>query len=392
MDAQTQPGPIDSELLTPIVRRALGSQSANILEWRIDRLHHVAVIPATGGLYRLSGTVRDGDAILPWSLVLKVVLAPAEGGDDEKRPLYWKREWLAFASGLLDELPGRIAAPRCYGITDRGSVGGWLWLEEIIDSAPGRWSLARFSQAACDLGGLGRAPGVDFQVPAYSWLNNNYIRAFVEGGFMQSYLDPANLVGAWASPLVQGALSPATVNRVLATLAEAENFVVANERLPRVLTHLDAHRRNLMMRQGPDGQEQTVAIDWAFIGQVAIGTELGEFLPGSALYFELDPSELADYEPPIYAAYLEGLHEAGWQGDERLVRLGYTTYTALRFGIFQAAWIALILEGDNRAAHEQDYQLTAPEIAAGWAALIEFGLDRADEARRLIRELTDKTA
>ncbi len=390
MDAQTQPGPIDKELLTPIIRRALDSPTAEPVEWSIDRLHHNAIIPSTGGLYRLAGTARDDGTTRPWSLILKVALAPSDPENgDEKDPLYWKREWLAFASGLLDDLPGRIAAPHCYGITDRGGEGGWLWLEEIADIAPGRWPLARFCQAARDLGGLGRAPGIEFSPPAYSWLNTNVVRFFAEAEFLRSYMDPANPQGVWASPLLQSVISTATAERVLGVWAEAEQFAAANERLPQVLGHLDAHRRNLMIRRATDGEEQTVAIDWAFIGTAAIGTELGEFLPGSALNFDIHPFELVDYDSAIYAAYLEGLYEAGWQGDERAVRLGYTSYVALRYGVFQAAWIPFMLDGDRKAAHEQDYQLTAAEIAAGWSALIEYGLDRADEARRLARERAD---
>ncbi|WII38179.1 hypothetical protein [Paenibacillus thiaminolyticus] len=53
---------------------------------------------------------------LPWSFVVKLVIpsAAAEPGHYS----YWKREALAYQSGLLEELPG-IRAPRCYGVEEQ---------------------------------------------------------------------------------------------------------------------------------------------------------------------------------------------------------------------------------------------------------------------------------
>jgi hypothetical protein len=57
-------------------------------------------------------------------VVLKVI--PAEGGPSEVG--YPRREALAYASGLLATAPGRLRAPRSYGIDETDDGRGYLWL------------------------------------------------------------------------------------------------------------------------------------------------------------------------------------------------------------------------------------------------------------------------
>ena len=88
---------------------------------------------ATAGVYRVSGTVTDDGTHLEWALVLKIIRPAAAAWNPTAReidhPIYWKREALAYASGLLDDLPGDIAAPRCFALEERADESCWLWLE-----------------------------------------------------------------------------------------------------------------------------------------------------------------------------------------------------------------------------------------------------------------------
>ena len=148
---------IDSVMLTPLVRQSLQRSDAEILDWKIDRLY--------GGsfhseIHRFSGKARDRDEILSWSLILKIIRSP-DGHDDPAALNYWKREALAYQSGLLDQLPDVICAPRCFGIVEPSGSEVWLWLEEIMDELSGRWSLDQYGTAARQLGlfnaaGLGK--------------------------------------------------------------------------------------------------------------------------------------------------------------------------------------------------------------------------------------------
>jgi len=96
----------------------------------------------------LTGTARVGAAERPWSAVLKVV-APAAGQDDPADGLYWRREALLYGSGLLDDLPGRVCAPRCYVRDERADAAcgsGWSTYTRTA-SASGRSSGGRSRRA-----------------------------------------------------------------------------------------------------------------------------------------------------------------------------------------------------------------------------------------------------
>jgi hypothetical protein len=107
---------------------------------------------ATDGVYRVSGTASDGGTLLEWALMLKILRPAAAAWNPAAReidhPIYWKREALAYASGLLADLPGGITAPRCFVVEERADESCWLWLEEISDSYGPRWPLAQYAHAA----------------------------------------------------------------------------------------------------------------------------------------------------------------------------------------------------------------------------------------------------
>jgi len=42
---------------------------------------------------------------------------------------------------------------------------------------------------------------------------------------------------------------------------------------------------------------------------------------------------IAELDALIFAGYIAGLREAGWQGDEQLVRFGFTALAALKAGV-----------------------------------------------------------
>jgi hypothetical protein len=117
MDTLAQLQAVDQVTLTPLVRQALESASASLIDWQ--------VAPFGGGasrsVYRFAGRAQDQGKIIPWSLVLKVMSTPST----EEEPSAWhygRRELLAYQSGLLANLPGGLAAPRCFGIVEQPGV------------------------------------------------------------------------------------------------------------------------------------------------------------------------------------------------------------------------------------------------------------------------------
>ncbi len=104
---------IDRATLTPLVQSALNSETVEVVNWECEQLH--GGIAAGTAIYRFSGQGRDQGQTIPWSLILKI-LWPEGGNADVSAWDYYKREADAYQSGWLDDLPGGLAAPRCFGV------------------------------------------------------------------------------------------------------------------------------------------------------------------------------------------------------------------------------------------------------------------------------------
>src|SRR5688572_25157037 len=104
---------VDEERLRGVVRSALGEPSARLEGWRAE--------PRQGGgrVHVIGGTARVGADARPWRVVVKQ-LPSADG-----------LEALIHRSGVLDDLPGGVRAPRCYGADETADGGLRLWLEHV---------------------------------------------------------------------------------------------------------------------------------------------------------------------------------------------------------------------------------------------------------------------
>jgi hypothetical protein len=149
------------------------------------------------------------------------------------------------------------------------------------------------------------------------------------------------------------------------------------DRLPQVIVHGDADRRNLLARRGPHGDE-TVAIDWAFTGVAALGEELVNLVLASALWFQADPLDLPELAEQCLDGYVAGLRDVGWTGDRQWAQLGFAVAGALRYGPFigAAASRVDILQGIAEASgHSVD------ELIANGTIIRHFALDQLDGVR-----------
>ena len=71
---------------------------------------------------------------------------------------------------MLTDLPGGIAAPRCFAVEERADDSCWLWLEVVRDAVGPRWSLADYAQAADRLGRFNGAYLAGYPLPDAGWL------------------------------------------------------------------------------------------------------------------------------------------------------------------------------------------------------------------------------
>ncbi|MGQ0604638.1 MAG: aminoglycoside phosphotransferase family protein [Anaerolineales bacterium] len=379
---------IDPNVLTDVVRQDQRKPAFDILNWTVQPLSHEKIIGTTGGLFLFNGVGRDDQGTQAWSIVLKILNNPKTWGQDPRYWAYWKREMVAFQSGLLATLPIGLSAPRCYGTTEH-EESGWIWMEHIEEATSRRWALEHFHRAARQAGRFAGAFLGGVPLPEAAWLSAPFFRSiFADGDGWATHMDPTAPKNAWQSPLVQRAFSDVLRSGVLRIWAEKQRFWELIERLPQVLCHNDFHRRNLMWRTGPDGPQELVALDWAFCGPGALGMDLGELVANSAFFFEVEPEEIGELEATALDGYSEGLRDGGWIGDAQVVRLGYLLSAMLWMGATLPGWAAWMLPDESGINVQAMYGRSANAVLAGWVRLTEFLLERADEARQLMNKLS----
>jgi hypothetical protein len=376
---------LDIALLTDLVRQDQRSPSLEILDWSVKPLSQKILMETTGGLFCFSGQERNGGDTTPWSMVLKILTKPQNDCLAPREWCYWKREMLAFQSGFLAGLSHTLAVPRYYGTMETAN-DAWIWMDHIIESTGKIWEIEQFQIAARQ---AGRFAGVilnSVPLPAYPWLSEPFFRSLLDdGGWWANLLNPESPNNVWESPVVQGAFTETLRSQVKHIWAEKHHLLDILDRLPQVFCHNDFHRRNLMIRKEAKGGEELVALDWALCGPGAIGSELAQLIGASTASFDADLARFDELEATVLQNYLAELRNSGWYGDPQIVRLAYLLSVALWPGSTLPGWVAYISEGtvDTVAM----YGHSADEVMAGWVTLCELLMERADEARHLIREL-----
>lgn len=327
-EAEQRVRAVTAVTLRPLVRSALDDETATVVDWFYQ--------PLAGGfsgsaVYRFQGQAQTSSGVTGWSLILKVI-NPASGGSAPADFDYWQREMLLYQSGLLADLPMDLVAPRCFAIVDYPEEEIWLWLEDM-GAADEEWPLAQYGVAARHVGQFNGAYLVGTPLPQQSWLRIVDVRqrlAQAEPGI-------AALPQLRDHPLFAELLAGDRVERILHLWTERERLRAGLDRLPRTFCHRDAFRRNLIARRGPDGRAQTVALDWGMAGLGLLGEELVPLFTATLSFVAVAIERIPELEDLLFSGYLAGLRDAGWQGDERLVRFGFTALAALKAGVADPA-------------------------------------------------------
>ncbi|MGW2521742.1 aminoglycoside phosphotransferase [Streptomyces sp. NPDC001617] len=264
----------------------------------------------TAGVWRVSGGGRTA--------VLKVLTRTKEATgrwaatDDPRHWNYWRREADAYESGLVRvwERYG-VRAPRLLACVERADGDVALWLEDVRGEPGTSWSLDRHVSHARR---LGAAQGAMGEVADRPWFSRRFLREYVGSNTRgQELLDDDE---AWQQPLVRDHFPAGLRQEMVRLHHDREWFVDIMEALPRAFSHLDLWPANVRA----DGAE-SVLFDWAFAGDGALGEDLGNYLPDSVFDLFVPAARLPEYAARAYEAYLHGLRESGWRGDEQVVRL-----------------------------------------------------------------------
>jgi hypothetical protein len=390
--------------LAPVVQNALRDDHAWPLTWEFDALEWTGN-PATVGLFRVAGIARtSGGGEVPWIVVLKVVADVALTGDplidrythESEGINYWKREALAFSSGLLVGWPGPLVPVHCYGVEEASKRQVWIWLEAREGAGPhALWTIEQLASAAYDFGAL--AAQWQSKLPdvrQYPWLAQRWLRgwvALVRIFAVDHFLEHD---GCGNGSAVESFLNGSTRHRIAELISDADDLLAGFDSLPVTLAHHDPQWGNLFAAAPEESPARTVAIDWGFFGLAPIGSDLGLHIGQNIMSWGIDQRRAAEHDQASTAAYISGLQDYGWNGDVDSVRFARATAAALnggtwlamevswlcpdiaeRFGSDAAAW-------PTRVAAKQGISTTT--VVERWASGFNYVLDLANEARQIL--------
>ncbi len=259
----------------------------------------------------------------------EVVVGHWVTSDDPDHWNHWRREDLAYATGLVDAFaPEGIRGPRLLDRVERPDGAVELWLEDVAGRAGPTWSLADHARFGERLGAAQGRLGRAGAAPRHEWLSRGWARQYVlsrPGGL--AVLDDA---AAWEHPVVIEGFGDER-HRLRARFTElyrdADRWLGLMESLPRTLCHLDCWVNNAIAAD--DGTD--VLVDWSFAGQGAVGEDVGNWVPDAIFDFVDQGEAFPTLDRTVWSAYADGLDAAGWPFDTDLARLAVCTSGAMKY-------------------------------------------------------------
>ena len=315
----------------------------------ILRLTHSRV---TRGVWRV--TAGSGS-----TAVVKVLVPPAPGDSVAAWPAsmrYWLREARLYAAGIPG--PYRVAGvrgPELLGHFDRPDGDVALWLEDVPGVPAAEWDLPAFARAARRLGRAQGAYLAGAALPADEWMSRGFLRQYLAARRPQ---DDALLASdaAWRRPVIARHFSADLRDGLRRLRADRARLLGWLESAPRTFAHLDVWPDNLFDHGGrgngdDGGRDELILIDWGFAGIGGAGEDAGNLVPDSVFDLRHPPAILRDLDRTVSDAYLGGLRDAGWSGDERIVRLGMCA-SACKYDWIAGAALARAASGEGLSGGE----------------------------------------
>ena len=365
------------------VRCLLHSETVQVLTWQYKLLKGRGGDAREGlGVYRFSGRARVQGQDVPWSMILKII-RPSR---DEPSSYAGKREVLAYRSGFLDDLPGGLAAPQCLGINEWPDGEFWMWIEEVVDQVGDEWPIERFGLAARHLGQLNGTYLAGKPLPNQDWFSRKWLRQYTaQYGKAMTQLN-TNL----KHPLMRRVCPPDVAAQLERLWPKREPWLDLIEHLPQTFCHMDAFVRNLFARRSSDGHEETVAIDWPYAGIGAVGEELAPLVSMGLGRQRISLDDLHMLDRVVFKGYLEGLNDAGWNGDPDLARFGFVASAPLRYGFMSTRFVEFFntLDKDRQTELERRMEAEWAQNEHFFAQFQHFLFSLADEATKLVKTVS----
>jgi hypothetical protein len=331
--------------------------------WTAEELLHNTGNEATGGIWRVT---RDDD-----SAVLKISVPGRDGGvphfataDEPGHWNYWKREVLAYRSGLAATAYAEagVFAPELLGAHDRADGSVALWLEDVAGTAGTDCGSAELGEVAYRIG-VGQAKWLG-RPPAVGWLSRDWLRDYSLTRPVEQDLD-------WDHPIVAAAWSPALRAGLRTMWERRHDLLAAADALPRTLCHHDVWPLNLIVApRGP------VLLDWAFVGPGAIGEDVANLTLDTFFDGLIDIDLLDDVVAAVGDGYRRGL---GGAVDEATVRRAIMVTGAAKY-VWMGPWMVMAARTNSKGIGYDTRGLET--MFAGRAPVLARVLDWAETVLR----------
>ena len=378
-DITNQINSLPEEAVADIASNILGSPSAVTgTAWSATPFEILSVGEGTLGLWKVAGTSSNGASSSQWQAILKAVDPDAEVTLAAFNHAW--RELGTLRSGQLSKFRSGLLPVSTYGITDRPDGTAWIWMKDMSGAIQPPWRAESFLTSARHIGMFnGNLPASDR--PEGNWIatdGSTDRRAtgadFYEAG-IASLLKNADHHG-----IVQ-ATSSVGFDRVLSLYDDLKKMIEATRSFPQSVAHNDVHTRNLF----PWDDEITIAIDWASIGLAPTGVDGGGLAGSSITWSQSEADLIAEIEPKIFAEYLSGLRESGWDGDESAIRLVYLSTFASYVLLLSMLLNQVAIGGPRVAKNRQRLGVVGDEVYDRLASRFEQFIPLVDEGLALIR-------
>ena len=352
----------------------IAAEAQRVLGARPDSVVRLTHSRVTRGVWRVAA--GEDTAVVK---VLAVPASPSEAAGDSMR--YWRREDRIYSAGMTAAYrDAGVRGPRLLARVDRPNGDIALWLEDVAGAPASSWDLPAFARAVRRLGRAQGTYSAGAPLPSDDWLSRGFIRQYLAARKPE---DEALLMSddEWRRPIIARHFSRDLRDELRRLRTDRDRLLGWLEAAPPTLAHLDVWPDNMF-----EVGDELVLIDWGFAGIGSAGEDPGNLVPDSVFDLRHPASILTELDRTVFDAYLAGMRDAGWDGDERRVRLAMTACVCKYDWIAGATLARAATETPTQPIYG-DEEVEAEVLVASRAAVLSFLVERAAEARNLAGKL-----